>query len=62
MGISELVYADDLVLTAETQQKVTEMFENWKAAMESRGLKVNLVKTMGMITGQKSVQVIKTGK
>ncbi len=58
----ELAYADDLVLTAETQQKVTEMFEKWKTAMETRGLKVNLEKTVGMVTGEKKVQVTKTGK
>ena len=48
----ELLYADDLVLTGETREEVTNMFLRWKEAMECRGLKVNLGKTKIMVTGK----------
>jgi len=48
----ELLYADDLVLTGETKEEVTNMFLRWKEAMECRGLKVNLGKTKIMVTGK----------
>ena len=35
----ELLYADDLVLTAESREEVTEMLEDWKGALEKRGLR-----------------------
>ena len=48
----ELLYADDLVLTAETKEEVVSMFERWRTAMERRGLKVNLEKTKVLVTGK----------
>ena len=36
----ELLYADDLALTAETQEEVQLMFGEWRQAVERRGLKV----------------------
>ncbi len=42
VGLWELLYADDLVITAETGEEATNSFNNWKRAMEKRGLKVNL--------------------
>ena len=50
-GLWELLYADDLVLTAETQEEVELMFGEWRRAVERRGLKVNLEKTKMMVTG-----------
>jgi len=35
------MFADDLALTEESQLEVMGVFE-WKAAMESKGLKVNI--------------------
>ncbi len=32
----ELVYRDDLVLMAKSEQKVTEAFKRWKEAVEIR--------------------------
>ena len=40
----ELLYADDLALTVETQEEVELMFGEWRQAVERRGLKVNLEK------------------
>ena len=44
-GLWELLYADDLALTAETQEEVELMFGERRQAVERRGLKVNLEKT-----------------
>jgi len=52
-----MLYADDLVLTAETLAEVVEEFRRWKMALERRGLKVNLDKTKIMVTGRESVPV-----
>ena len=46
----ELAYADDEVVTAETEQEARESFERWKEAMETRGLRMNMEKTKVMIT------------
>ena len=43
-GLWELLCADDLALTAETQEDVELMFREWRRAVERRGLKVNLEK------------------
>ena len=46
----DLLYADDIALTAETQEEVELMFGEWRQAVERRGLKINLEKTKIMIT------------
>ena len=38
----ELLYANDLVLTAESKDAVELMFDAWSSALELRGLKVNI--------------------
>ena len=43
----EMLYADDLVLTAESKDKVKSMFMKWRGAMELRGLKINMKKIYG---------------
>ena len=47
----KLLYADDLILTAERPEEVIGMFRRWKEALELRGMKVNLSKTMFLVTG-----------
>ena len=49
--ISEMLYADDLVLTSETMEGLREKFWKWKEAFESKGLKVNLGKTKLVVSG-----------
>ena len=46
----ELLYANDLALTAETLGEMELMFVEWRQAMERRGLKVNLKTTIVMVT------------
>ena len=48
----ELLYADDLVLTAETKEEVVCMFKRWRTALERVGLKVNLDKTKLLVSGK----------
>ena len=44
-SMSEMLYADDLVLMSKTMEGLREKFWKWKKAFESKGLKVNLGKT-----------------
>jgi len=46
----ELMFADDLALQEESELEVMGMFEEWRAALESKGLKVNMEKTKLMVT------------
>ena len=49
--MSEMLYADDLVLTSETMEGLREKFWKWKEVFESKGLKVNLGKTKVVVSG-----------
>ena len=50
----ELLYADDLVLTAEFKEAVEDTFDAWSSAMELRGLKINIDKTKLMVSEKKN--------
>jgi len=58
----ELLYADDLVLTSESKEKVTDKFNRWEDEMEQRGLKINMDKTKLMVTGKKAKERIQSGR
>ena len=49
--LSEVQYADDLVLMSETIESLRNNFIKWKEAFESKGLKVNLGETKVMVSG-----------
>ena len=49
--LSELLYADDLVLMSETMEGPGNKFLKWMEALESNGLKVNLGKIKVMVCG-----------
>ena len=49
-GYWDLLYADDLVLTAQSKEEVLEMFNRWRTDMERRALKINSGKTKAMVT------------
>ena len=44
----ELLYADDLVLIAETKELLLEKVRKWRQGMEKKGLRVNAGKTKVM--------------
>ena len=49
-ALSELLYADDLVLMSETIEGLRDKFLKWKEAFENKGLKVNHGKTEVMVS------------
>ena len=57
----ELLYADDLVLNADTKQGVDDMFNEWCSAMELRGLKIKVAKTKLLVSGKENVLAAPTG-
>ena len=50
-ALSELLYADDLIMMSETIMGLRNKFLEWKEAFESEGSKVNLGKTKVMVCG-----------
>jgi len=48
------MFADDLALTEESELEKMGVFEEWKSAMESQGLTVNMEKTKLKVTGKES--------
>ena len=50
-ALSELLCADDLVQMSQTIEGPRNKFLEWKAAFESKGLKVDLGKTKVMVSG-----------
>jgi len=41
----ELLYADDLLVIAETENDLIKRLNDWKNNMENRGMRVNMKKT-----------------
>ena len=48
-----LLYADDLVVIAQTEDDLIEMLNEWKDFVENRGMRVNMNKTKVMISGER---------
>ena len=49
--MKEVLYADDLTLMSEAMEGLKKRFLNWRSALESKGLKVNLQNTKVMVCG-----------
>ena len=58
----ELLYADDLVVMAESEEELLERVRTWKEGMEAKGLRVNMGKTKIMKCHDKSGQMEDSGK
>ena len=58
----DLLYADNLVLMADSIEEQEILFERWKSGMEQKGLRVNSGKTKVMISKHKRNPQNKTGK
>ena len=54
----EILYADDLVLMADSMKELQIKFDRWKSAIERKGLKVNMGKTKVMVSGEGGERVI----
>ena len=48
----ELLYADDLVVIAETEEDLIKRLDEWKNNVENRGMTVNMNKTKVIISGE----------
>jgi hypothetical protein len=48
----EILYADDLVLMADSMEELQLKFDRWKSVIERKGLKVNMGKTKVMVSGE----------
>ena len=48
-GLWDLLYTDDLVITAKSEEEAVRKFSVWKREKETRGLKVNINKTKLMV-------------
>ena len=49
----ELLYADDLAVTAETEEDLIKRLNEWKDNVESKGMRGNMNKTKVMINGER---------
>ena len=58
----ELLYADDLMISAESMEELLVKLKTWKAEMERKGLRVNMGKTKIMVSGPNLDLLKKSGK
>ena len=58
----ELLYANNLVLMAESTEELKEKVVRWKECIEAKGLKMNTGKTKVMVSGKNSSHAEKLGK
>ena len=58
----ELLYADDLMISAESMEKLLVKVQTWKTEMEKKGLRVNMGKTKIMESGINLDMLKKSGK
>jgi len=49
----ELLYADDMVVIAETEEDLIKRLNEWKDNVENRVVRVNMNKTKVMISGER---------
>jgi exonuclease III len=58
----ELLYADDLVIIAESLEELIIKIDKWKNGMEKKGLRVNMAKTKVLISGPDLDALRESGK
>jgi len=58
----ELLYADDLILTAKSDESLRDKIVKWKSALEAKGLKMNTGKTKAMFSCSMKDKVEEKGK
>ena len=57
-----MLYADDLMINAESMEELLVTLKTWKAEMERKGLRVNMGKTKIMVSGPNLDLLKKSGK
>ena len=50
-----MMFADDIVICSESKERVEEKLENWRYALERRGMKVNRRKTEYMCVNERQI-------
>ena len=55
----ELIYADDIVISCSSENELREKFFSWHQQLSKHGLKINILKTKVMITGEKPEPQVK---
>jgi len=58
----EFLYADDLVVIAETEEDLIKRLNEWKYNVENRGMRVSMYKTKVMISGERQEPVQKAAR
>jgi len=58
----ELLYADDLVLMAESEERLCDKIVKWKSGLKAKGLKMNAGKTKVMFRCSMKDRVEEKGK
>ena len=58
----EILYADDLVLMADSEDKLIAKITNWRSSLSSKGMKVNTGKTKVMVSAVGSGENRMTGE
>jgi len=58
----ELLYADDLILMAESDESLHDKVVKWKSRLEAKGLKMNAGKTKVMFSCSMKDKVEEKGK
>ncbi|MCU7898061.1 MAG: hypothetical protein KZQ61_05230, partial [Candidatus Thiodiazotropha sp. (ex Lucinoma aequizonata)] len=58
----ELLYADDLMISAVSMEELLVKVETWKSGMEKKGLRVNMGKTKILVSGTNLDLLKKSGK
>jgi len=58
----ELLYADDLVEIAETEQDLIKRLNDWKDNLENRGMRINMNKTKVMISAERQNRMQKAAR
>jgi len=58
----ELLYANDLILTAESEESLHDKIVQWKSRLQAKGLKMNIGKTTVMFSCSMKDKVEEKGK
>jgi len=58
----DLLYADDFIVIAETEEDLIKRLNEWKNNVENRGMRVNMNKTKVMISGERQKPARKTAR
>ena len=58
----EILYADDLILMAESEESLHDKIIKWKSGLEAKGLKMNTGKTKVMFSCSMKDKVEEKGK